>query len=57
MQDRRREKMGLPGAAAPPPCPGFGNIHKINGNVLAALHTFLINTLLIFNFFSVIMYI
>ena len=44
----------------PPPLPlrrRFGNIHKINGNVLAALHTFLINNLLIFNFFSVIMYI
>ena len=35
----------------------FGKIHKFATNVLAVLHTFLINNLLIFNFFSVIMYI
>ena len=35
----------------------FGNIHKSGGNVLASLHTFLIKSLLIFNFFSFIMYI
>ena len=33
----------------------FGNIHKSAPNVLASLHTFLINNLLIFNFFSFIM--
>ena len=36
---------------------GFGKIHKSDPDVLAALHTFLINRLLIFNFFSFIMYI
>ena len=35
----------------------FGKIHKSATIVLAPLHTFLINTLLIFNRFSAIMYI